>query len=113
MSSRNRKAGNNYELEKAKQLQPLFPDIITTRLGSRYLDSQKVDLMNTGRYQFQCKLTQAIPQIRLLDQMPAGKRNVIIWGKTAKVSKYIVRQGEYAILKWNDFVEILNERHEP
>jgi hypothetical protein len=108
MSARNRQAGNAFERTIARLLKPLFPKVITSRYGSRELDSQKVDLMHTGIYNFQIKLTANTPTIRLLDEMPAG-RNVIVWGKTERRGSYIMQNGTYAIIKFDLLLELLNE----
>ena len=106
MANRNRRAGKRFELVIANILRPFFPHIKTSRYGSRELDAQKVDLMHTGPFNFQIKLTQQTPSIRLLDQMPPGF-NVIVWGKTEKADRYIINKGNYVIMKLDDFTTML------
>ena len=42
--------------------------------------------------------------------MPDGK-NIIIWGKTEKADKYFIKKGEYAIMKLDLLIELLNKQH--
>jgi hypothetical protein len=108
MANRNRTAGNAFELAIARFLRPIFPWVKTSRYGSRELDALKVDLMNTDPFNFQVKLTQQTPPVKLLDQMPKGEKiNVIVWGKTEKADKYIINKGNYTILKFDDFLKII------
>ena len=108
MANRNRTAGNAFELVIAKLLKPLFPMVKTSRYGSRELDALKVDLMHTEPFNFQIKLTQQTPSVRLLDEMPDDKNiNIIVWGKTEKADRYIMNKGNYAILKMDDLIKII------
>ena len=117
---RNKQAGNSYELNVAKALREHgFPHVITTRLGSRLLDSQKVDLMNqdehiNGRlpYNIQCKcLAKLVHYGKILEEMPKNSPqiNVVIHKQTKKVGDKFMPRGEFAIMKADDFYDMIAE----
>ena len=111
MANRNREAGNKYELWIMDKIKFLFPNILTSRNESRTLDAQKVDFCNTNPFQIQCKLTQQTPNVDILDEMPEGK-NVIIWGKTRRKNKNIVKNGDYVIMKLETFIELITTEYD-
>ena len=116
---RNKQAGNSFELNVAKDLHNAgFPNVITTRLGSRLLDSQKIDLMNKdehihGRlpYNIQCKsLAKHADYCKILAEMPANTAeiNVVIHRKTKKSDAgRFIKQGTYAIMNADDFYTMI------
>lgn len=106
MANRNRDAGHKFELDILSKLKDLFPGILTSRNESRTKDAQKIDFCNTDAYQFQAKLTKNFPGVDILDQMPEGK-NIIIWGKTEKAKTNFVKKGEYVIMKFETFKELI------
>lgn len=116
MSKRNRTAGHTWELECAKALAPIFPNLVSARSESRNRDGQKVDLINKDEYKngrcplnIQCKTLAKSPQYpKLLNEMPEEGINTIFHRLTKKTAKGIFRkQEDYVILKMDDFIEIL------
>lgn len=97
-----RNSGHNYERKIAKEMRELgYKDCITTRLGSRLLDSQKVDLMNTDPFYIQCKAVEsAIQYHKLLDEMPKTDNLNIVFHKRDK-KEFVVMSKEsfYALVR--------------
>jgi len=105
MSNRNRTAGNGYELKILKRLKEFFPDILTSRNESRSKDAEGVDFCNTGKFNFQCKLSINKPSYDVLERMPEGV-NIVIHGHVKKANKNFVLQENYVIMKLDDFLEL-------
>ena len=105
MSARNRRAGNGFELKVLKDIKDYFPDAVTSRNESRSIDAKKVDFCNTGKLNFQCKLSINTPGYKILDEMPDEGINVIIHGKCQKANKNFVLKDEYVIMKYKDFLK--------
>lgn len=112
MANRNRTAGHNWELECQKLLLPFFPNTLTSRNESRTLDAQKVDLTHTDPFYFQCKtLATKADYHKLLNEMPQTDNiNVVLHRLTKKANTRFVKQGDYAILKLEDFIKLLKQR---
>ena len=89
MANRNRDAGNGYELKVLKRLAETFPDIVTARNESRSTDASGVDFCNTGKFNFQCKLSINKPGYEVLERMPEGV-NVVIHGQVKKAAKNFI-----------------------
>lgn len=106
MSNRNRDAGNGYELKVLKKLKELFPDIVTSRNESRSEDAKGVDFCNTGKVNFQCKLSINKPSYEVLERMPEGI-NIVIHGQVQKANKNFVLKEEYVIMKLNTLLDLL------
>lgn len=120
----NRTAGHGYELEVVTLLREsgCFPHIATSRSQNRQRDGEKVDLVNcneqiNGRleYNFQCKNSQdRINYHQLLEDMPQldGIINVVLHKYTRKSGKSgrFVTQGRYAVLKQEDFLQLIKFR---
>ena len=106
MANRNRDAGNGYELKVLKKLQDLFPNILTSRNESRTMDGKGVDFVNTGKFNFQCKLSINKPSYDVIERMPEGV-NVVIHGQVKKSNKNFVLKEEYAIIKLDEFINLI------
>ena len=104
--NRNRTAGNNYELKVLKKLKEIFPQIVTSRNESRSMDASKVDFCFTGPYNFQVKLSINKPSYDIINEMPEGV-NVIIHGQVKKANKHFILKEEYAIIKLDDFINLI------
>jgi len=110
----NRTAGNNYErfiVNELKARFPLFNKACTSRLESKSLDDQKVDICFTPGFNFQCKNSKAnLDYNEIINSMPVNEnKNVIIHRKTKKVNTRFVTQGDYVILKKEDFYKLLEK----
>lgn len=112
----NRTAGNNYERQIVNELKQLgFPEAVTARSESKNLDDQGVDICNTPGYHFQCKNSKTNPKYtELLAAMPTTLYTkddvyfpVILHKKTKKAGTKFIPQGEFAILKKEDFYKLL------
>ena len=56
MANTNRNKGHNYERQLVKDFKKLgFENCVTSRYGSKMLDDQGIDLMNTGAFAIQAK----------------------------------------------------------
>lgn len=116
--SRNRTAGHNLErwcVNLFKTL-GLFPEAVSSRSESKRRDDQKVDIMYTGIFNFQCKnVATRINYVEVLSEMPveSGRINVIIEKKTKKsTSGRFIEEGKYAHLKLDDLIIILTKLKE-
>jgi hypothetical protein len=111
MSNRNRTAGHTWERECQKILLSLYPKVLTSRNESRTLDNLKVDLTHTDPYYFQCKTTaNKLDYHTLLNEMPQdGHINVLLHRLTKKANTRFIKQGDYAILKMDDFIELITK----
>lgn len=129
MSTRNRTAGNSWELTCLHALEDIgYKNLATSRNCSRVRDAAKVDLCHTdespiedggfGRFEFnfQCKtLCKPAPYGKLLKELEEhnGRRqfNVVLHKQTEKNSSgRFMPKGEYAILNLDDFYKIIGER---
>jgi hypothetical protein len=90
----------------------LFPDCVTSRVESKAQDDKGVDLCNTGNLQIQCKnMSTPLKYEEVLDKMPSSDSliNVIFFKKTKKVNTTFREIGQFAILKLEDFVKLLEK----
>lgn len=119
MSKRNKTEGSNWERECVKDLQGIFPNIVTSRSCNWFRDGEKVDLVNQneildGRlpFNFQCKsLSTSANYSAILAEMPdtPGIPNVILNKKTKKAGSKFMTEGKFAIMYLPDFYELLTE----
>jgi len=94
--------GNSYERKIAKEFREKlgYRSCKTSRYASREKDDQKVDLVNTGGYNIQCKATERTPPYHtILEEMPDDGINVIIHKRN--------RQMEVVVMKKEDFYELI------
>ena len=110
----NRRRGHNWERTCLNYLSSIFPKIKTSRYASKMQDDLKVDLCFTGDYNFQCKLSNIkLDYPSILESMPEDdKYNVIMHKLTKKSAKNFIPVGEYAILKLDDFITLLEKLEE-
>lgn len=110
---RNRNAGHQFEREIVNELKLLgFPKAVTARSESKNLDDKGVDIANTPGYQFQCKNMVLNPNYHeLITRMPqeTGVVNVIIHRKTKKAKSRFVTQGDYVLMRKEDFYHLLQK----
>jgi len=106
----NRRRGNKWELDCISALKGLFPKSISSRAESRARDAAKVDICNTGKFNFQCKnLSKRVNYEEVLSEMPdEGNFNVILAKLTEKKGQRFYEKGRYAILDMTDFIKILD-----
>lgn len=100
-----RKKGHQWERSVRLSLLKIFPNCITSRLGSQLEDSKKIDLMHTGNYAIQAKNYKTYVDFsKILKEMDTEKTKIIAF----KHNKHHGKMGELAILKWSDFVKLLD-----
>lgn len=109
MSNKNRDRGNKWELDVIKKLKHLYPEACSSRSESKNLDNKQVDICYTGLFHIQCKNLSTSPKYEILDEMPQDKIPVIAYKKTKKANTKFITQGEYAILRLDDFINLLEK----
>lgn len=112
MANRNRTAGLNYERKIINELKNLkfFLKAVSARAESKNMDDKGVDICYTEPFYIQCKNSKTNPRYDLLlEDMPQvpGIINAIIHQKTRKATTKFVAQGEYVVLKKQDFYRLL------
>lgn len=123
---RNKNVGHSFERDMVQRMKETgFPNVITTRAGSRNRDAQGVDLMNDeegvhGRlpYNIQCKATSdRIKYDQVLARMPVSTSeiNVILHRYATRsaadkrsTGQHFVVQGTYAILDMDNFFKLIS-----
>jgi hypothetical protein len=103
MANTNRNKGHNYERQLVKDFKKLgFENCVTSRYGSKMLDDQGIDLMNTGDFAVQSKCYKRNPQYKkVLADMVVKPTDVPIIFHKAPGGK------EYCILHKEDMMEII------
>lgn len=96
----NRKKGHDYERQIAKEMREFFPNVKTSRAGSRGEDPRGIDLVSTGMFNVQCKARQNLNLFETLKEMPDDQNmNVIFWKRNHKE--------DIICMSKDDFFEIL------
>lgn len=102
MSINARKKGHAFELEVVKWMKEAgYEEAMTTRLGSKMLDDQKQDIMNTGNLIIQCKAVESLNVHKAYNEMPdkKGMFNILFHKKN--------RQGTLVTMSKDDWLEWL------
>lgn len=114
MSNRNRTAGNNFERLIVRELKLLNFDVVTSRSESRNMDNLGVDIFsplgvkNIFPFYIQCKNSQNKPNYHeLIKNMPNDRIPIILHRQTHKVNSKFITDGDYVIIKKQDFYSIL------
>ena len=104
--NKNRNKGIKWELAVRQSLLALFPKCLTSRNDSRTEDANCVDFTNTGNLAIQCKTYNVLinPGVEL-DKIKSDRIKVLAY----KYNKIHGKSGEFAILRWKDFVKILGD----
>ena len=105
--NKNRDRGNKYELDVIKKIKHIYPDAVSSRSESKNLDNKQVDICYTGKFHIQCKLMSVKPDYKILSEMPQDKTPVIFHKYSRKKEKNFISEGEFAILKLEDFIKIM------
>lgn len=107
MAINSRKKGHGFELEIVKRFKEVgFDEAMTTRLGSKLLDDQKIDIMNVGRFNPQCKAVEKMNPHAVFSEIPSGD------GKMALLFHKKNRQGTLVSMSLDDFFRILKALRE-
>lgn len=110
MSNRNRTAGHNWEREVRNDFRTIgYKEAETSRYASRKMDDQKVDLVDTGIYNIQCKVSnKALDFCKILGEMPDDdKVNVVLAKMTDKKGKRFMTKKRLAVLDYYHFITLL------
>jgi hypothetical protein len=93
--------GNRFELECAKKLREVFPDVVSARLMSRDADNRGVDLVRTGDYAFQTKhyATNTPNDWKVIGEMNTKDIKVYV--------KKTDRKRALAVIDFEDFINLL------
>lgn len=121
MPTRNKTAGTKLEQQVVTDIGKLFEllpfdntnydeaTIGRTAAFSRILDGQGVDIwMKDMLMYIQCKNMSTRPNYHeLIEKMPDDKMRVVVHNYTKKAKKNFITQGQYATLRYDDFLTLL------
>lgn len=102
MPINSRKKGHGFELDIVKRFKEVgFADAMTTRLGSKFLDAQKIDIMNIGNIAAQCKAVERMNAHKVFAEIPSDNGMVpVLFHKKN-------RQGTLAVISADQYFEWL------
>lgn len=118
-AKRARSAGHGWEKDTARTLRDrhIYPEVITTRQGSRFLDGLGIDLMNRDEGTqgimidtISCKTTIAgINYHELLTDLEKSGRpgRVVFHRRTYKADKKIMVKGHYCTTDLDNYLELM------
>lgn len=87
--------GNRWELACARLLKPIWPQAATARLMSKAADDAGIDLVNTGRFNIQCKhVERGLDLHSTLDRMPNFGFNVVLWKRNRKTALAVLTMSQ-------------------
>lgn len=115
IGAKNRNRGHSYETRLVRELKEITRNehLCTSRAESKNLDDMKIDVAdpdNILTFYVQAKCTQAVPQIKKLNE-EVGKKDkplVIFWNAQEAREKKQVSVGEYCILPKSYFYELIS-----
>lgn len=108
----NKRRGNTWERTIVKYLKDLgYEEPTTCRNESKIRDDQKVDICSLPGWNIQAKtLHTPIHPEKIIPVMPEEDAiNVIFYKKTKKSGNRFMSEGEYAILRLEDFLELMRK----
>ncbi len=87
--------GNRWELACARLLKPIWPQVATARLMSKAADDAGMDLVNTGRFNLQCKhVERGLDLHGTLERMPTFGFNVVLWKRNRKTALAVLTMSQ-------------------
>ena len=87
--------GNRWELLCVHLLKPIFPQVATARLMSKAADDAGMNLVNTGRFNIQCKhVERGLDLHGTLERMPTFGYNVVLWKRNRKAPLVVLKMSE-------------------
>ena len=87
--------GNRWELACARLLKPTWPQVATARLMSKAADDAGMDLVNTGRFNLQCKhVERGLDLHGTLERMPTFGFNVVLWKRNRKTALAVLTMSQ-------------------
>lgn len=112
--TRNKNAGNIWELRCVKYIKPIFPNACSSRWANQRLDGKGVDICNEDGLKLpvniQCKTLSSKPNYsEVLNHMPEGEFNVFFLKKTKKSEKGLfVREFEEVSMYYDTFIKYVH-----
>ena len=107
----NRTAGHNYERLIGRELKEFGYNTKTTRQESHTLDALKIDVIADNMpFHIQCKTTNQTfnySKFYTKEYKEQDKPNLIFHKKTKRANTNFVTEGEYVIMKKEDFYKLL------
>ena len=108
----NSTAGHKYERDSVNRLKDLgYEDVVTSRAESRNMDNRGVDIFGPSLpFHIQCKNSVRDLKYHDLfdnDRLPTDKPLVIFHKRTKKAKTRFVEVGEYVIMKYETFKELI------
>lgn len=110
-----KRKGNNYERKIVTQLKELTgnENICTARSESKKLDDKKIDVADPDGVlpcYFQLKCTQNTPSIKKINEEVGLKDKplCIVWNAQEKRETNCISAGEYAVIPWGFFKNLLS-----
>jgi hypothetical protein len=102
MGKSERRKGHQWERAVAISLRDIDP---TAKRLLEYQEGAGHDLATVLPYRFQCRNRKNINWVSSLKEIPESDGNVpVVAGK-------VTNKGEYAFLKWSDFIWLLKRAH--
>jgi len=87
--------GNRWELACARLLKPIWPQVATARLMSKAADDAGMVLVNTGRFNVQCKhVERGLDLHGTLERMPTFGFNVVLWKRNRKTALAVLTMSQ-------------------
>lgn len=109
----NKRRGSTWERTIVSYLKDMgYEESVTCRAESKSRDDAKVDICNLPGWNIQAKtLHTPIHPEKILPTMPNEEENinVIFYKKTRKSGQRFLSEGEYAILRLEDFLNIMKK----
>jgi hypothetical protein len=95
MALKAKQKGNRWELACARLLKPTWPQVATARLMSKAADDAGMDLVNTGRFNIQCKhVERGLDLHGTLDKMPTFGFNIVLWKRNRKTALAVLTMSQ-------------------
>jgi hypothetical protein len=95
MALKAKQKGNRWELACARLLKPTWPQVATARLMSKAADDAGMDLVNTGRFNLQCKhVERGLDLHGTLERMPTFGFNVVLWKRNRKTALAVLTMSQ-------------------
>lgn len=109
MANRNRDSGHRWELDVIHILEQMGYEAVSSRSESRRADAAGIDVITDFPFKIQCK--SGINQPSIHDLLTKTEADIILYRKQKKKGKRFYKQGEYAIMKFEDFLNLTQKAY--